>query len=99
MSTDTLLAATAGAAAVLGFWTMIRFPLFGPRTLIGAAANAVVALGANAVAPTFVAWVAGSVHGGAYLALFGIVLPALAYAFWAVGRLVGTAQRAVAGER
>ena len=97
MSIQSLLTATAVGAALLGGWAVVRFPGFGPKSLIGASVNACVALALNALAPSFVADVAR--EAGAYVALFGIVLPALCYAFWAGGCLFRVAQSALARAR
>ena len=99
MSIQSLLTATGVAAALLGCWGVVRFPGFGPKTLIGASANACIALAANAVAPPFVADVARGAPTGPYVALFAIVLPALCYAFWAGGCLLRVAQHALARTR
>ena len=99
MSIQSLLTATAVAAALLGCWGVLRFPGFGPKTLMGATVNVCVALAANALAPPLVAAVARASLGGPYLALFGIVLPALCYAFWAGGCLIRVAQRALSSQR
>jgi hypothetical protein len=99
MSIETLLTATAVAGALLGFWAVVRFPLLGPRTLPGAAVNVGAALAVNAFAPPLVAAIAHDAPAGAYVALFGVVLPALSYAFWAGGCLVRIAQQALSGLR
>ena len=99
MSIQSLLTATAVAAALLGCWGVVRFPDFGPKTLIGASVNVAVALLTNALAPAFVAGAARGAPAGAYVALFGIVLPALVYAFWAGGCLIRVAQNALARAR
>jgi len=99
MSIQSLLTATAVDAALLGGWAVVRFPGFGPKSLIGASVNACVALALNAVAPSFVADVARGAPAGPYVALFGIVLPALCYAFWAGGCLFRVAQSALARAR
>ena len=99
MSIQSLLTATAVAAALLGCWGVIRFPGFGPKTLASATLNVCVALAANALAPPLVASVARGGPAGPYLALFGLVLPALCYAFWAGGCLIRIAQQALSSQR
>jgi multisubunit Na+/H+ antiporter MnhG subunit len=99
MSVQSLLTATAVAAALLGCWGVVRFPDFGPRTLTGATLNVCAALAANAFAPPLVAAVARGSTDGPYLALFGLVLPALCYAFWAGGCLIRVAQQALSSQR
>jgi len=40
MSIQSLLTATAVGAALLGGWAVVRFPGFGPKSLVGASVNA-----------------------------------------------------------
>jgi hypothetical protein len=77
------LAGLAVGSALIGFWVALRFPERGPTTIVFAlfhvlASFAVGWAAANALA-TFVSYG----RTAAFAAIFGLVLPALAYTFLA----------------
>jgi hypothetical protein len=70
--------------ALLGLWTSMRFPGIGPRKIVTAMLVLLATIAALPPASQILGWSIG--HGGktgAFLALFGVVLPALTALFWA----------------
>jgi hypothetical protein len=97
MGTGELVLALAVGAALLALWTIARFPDAGPQTFRTAGLNVVVAFGLGwAIAPLVSA---SSTRGlaGVYFAVFAIILPSLAYIFWACGSLMRVLAHAMGG--
>lgn len=74
MTITGILYADLVAAALLAFWTLLRFPRFGPRSLGRAIAAFLVAQVLGSVGPAFVG---PAIHlpFGFYVVLLGIALP------------------------
>lgn len=89
MDSSKLIAAYCLGGAGLAFWVLLRFPRFGPRTILGAAAAVIAAFAVAAVVPSLLqASIAGGSRAGGILALLGLVLPTLAAMFWSAGCLL-----------
>jgi hypothetical protein len=74
----------ACGAALLAVWLVVRFPTFGPSSIMGSTGLLIAAFGVASVVPAFVQWlVAGGSLIGGFFALVGLVLPTLALMFWA----------------
>lgn len=73
-------------AALLGFWVVVRFPSFGPRSMWSAMLLTGLTLCLLSPLPA----VAGNVAAaaGAPTALLFVVLPALTVLFWSMGCLI-----------
>ena len=89
MSKETFLFFLVIGAATLAFWVAARFPRFGPSNLNAAFMHVLLTFGVGfALAPTM-----GLVEGaGAFVAVFGVALPALTYMFLAGIWLLRAAQ-------
>ena len=74
MTITGILYADLIAAALLVFWTMLRFPTFGPKSLGGAIAAFLVAQILGSVGPAFVG-PAMRMPYGFYVVLLGVALP------------------------
>jgi hypothetical protein len=89
MDASKLIAAYCVGGAGLAFWVLVRFPRFGPRTIIGAAAAVIGAFTIAAVVPFLLqALIAAGSRTGAFVALLGLVLPTLAAMFWSAACLL-----------
>jgi hypothetical protein len=79
----SILLVYACGAALLAVWLVVRFPTFGPSSVIGSTGLLLAAFGVASIVPIFVEWLIaeGSVLGG-FFALVGLVLPTLALMFW-----------------
>lgn len=85
MSGTTLAEIYCVAGALLGLWTFARFPSLAPTKLRGAMLALVAAVGALALVPPILGYgIAQGGKAGAFLGLFGAVLPALTALFWAI---------------
>jgi hypothetical protein len=70
--------------ALLGLWTFARFPTLAPKSLSNAMLVLLAAIAGLAPASQILGWSIGQAgQAGAFLALFGAVLPALTALFWA----------------
>ena len=80
----SILFAYACGAALLAVWLVIRFPKFGPSSVIGSTGLLVAAFAVASVVPILVQLLVGggSLVAG-FFALVGLVLPTLALMFWA----------------
>jgi hypothetical protein len=87
----------AFGAAVLAFWLFLRYPRLGPRTLKGAFLTVGSAYGLLLV--TGAATAAAQGAAGPVVALVGVYLPLLTFAFWAGLRLFQVALAATNGFR
>jgi hypothetical protein len=89
MSRSMLLEAFCIGGAGLAFWVLVRFPGFGPRSLLGAMGAVIGAFAIAAVIPTLLsALIASGDRTGGMFGLLGLVLPALAAIFWSAGCLL-----------
>jgi hypothetical protein len=77
----------AVAAALLALWILVRFASFGPRTILWAVIQTLIAcvLLQLVVPAAFAAIDARALPGTVYLQVFGVALPFLVYAFLAGG--------------
>jgi hypothetical protein len=73
----------AAGAAALALWIIVRFANFGPRRILWAVIQAVIAcvLLQLLLPAAFGAIDASGLPAGLYLQLFGVALPLLVYAF------------------
>jgi hypothetical protein len=95
-----LISAYGVGGAALAFWILLRFPRFGPRTLLGSGAAVLAALVLTAVVPAGVrALVSAGGRTGAFAALLGLVLPTLAAIFWSAACLMRVIAEALRGPR
>ena len=76
MSNEIFALALVSGAAVLALWLHVRVPKLAPGGLAPIVLHGALAFLALKLIPGD-----GSVPGGAYLLIFGIALPALAYIF------------------
>jgi hypothetical protein len=76
----------AAGAALLGFWTVARFPLFGPQTFGSALVLVVAAFVLQSPLLTLVGPVITSV--GVSAGVLVVILPSLTLLFWTLGCLV-----------
>ena len=84
MDVHSILFVYACGAAVLAVWLVVRFPKFGPRSVIGSTGLLIGAFAVAAVVPGVIQWlVAGGSAVAGFFALVGLVLPTLALMFWA----------------
>jgi hypothetical protein len=88
MTITTFLLALATGAAVIGFWTALRFPSFGPTSFQGALLHVGVSMAAGWAAASGVSALAAEGRPGTIVALFGVLLPALVYTFLAAAWLM-----------
>jgi hypothetical protein len=96
----SVLFAYACGAALLAVWLVVRFPAFGPNSIVGSIALLFGACVVASVVPAPVQWLADSdgVVGG-FFALVGLVLPTLALMFWSFVRLFRAFTRLLPGLR
>lgn len=70
--------------ALMGFWAYARFPAIAPTRITSAMLVLLATIAALAPASQILGWSIGQGgQAGAFLALFGAVLPALTALFWA----------------
>jgi hypothetical protein len=93
MSKETFLFFLVVGAASLALWVSLRFPRFGPSTLMTALMHIAATFCVGyALTPTM-----GLAAGrGVFLAVFGVALPALTYMFLAGIWLLRVAQSSLA---
>jgi hypothetical protein len=95
-----LISAYGVGGAALAFWILLRFPRFGPRTLLGSGMVVLGALVLSAVVPACVAALVSTLgRAGAFAALLGLVLPTLAAIFWSTACLMRVIAEALRGPR
>jgi hypothetical protein len=86
---DALVSSYCIGGASLAFWVLVRFPRFGPRTIMGATAAVIAAFTIAAVVPSLLqASIAAGSRTGGLAALVGLVLPTLAAIFWSFACLL-----------
>src|SRR5919201_3150693 len=84
----SILLVYACGAAVLAVWLVVRYPKFGPNTVMGSTGLLVAAFAVAAVVPRFVQALVGDGNTiGGFFSLVGLVLPTPALMFWAAVRL------------
>ena len=86
MGATSVLGVFAVGAALLGFWTVARFPSVGPQTVPSGLIAAAAVFVLQAPLLSLVGSVAFSL--GVAAALLFVVLPSLTLLFWASGCLV-----------
>ena len=86
MSSTSAVLVFAIGAAFLGFWTVARFPSFGPQTFRTALPATVAVFMLQSPLPSLVRAVVDT--AGVAPALLFVVLPALTLLFWTSGCLV-----------
>jgi len=96
MSIQAFLCFEVAGAAGLALWTVARFPRLGPKSLKPAIAICVAALALVQALPVAIVEVVRLPHG-AYLAIFGCVLPGLVLAFLAAAWLIRSLAGALGG--
>ena len=70
--------------ALLGFWAYARFPMLAPKSLATAMLVLLATIAGLGPASQILGWSIGQAGpSGAFLGLFGAVLPALTALFWA----------------
>jgi hypothetical protein len=84
-------------AALLGFWTVVRFPSLGPQTLTAALITAAAFFVLQWPLLAFVDPVIAT--AGVPTALLFVILPSLALLFWSSGCLVRTLVALIAPHR
>ena len=96
----SILFVYACGAALLAVWLVIRFPAFGPNSVMGSTGLLLAAFGVASIVPSVVQWL---VDGGSvitsFFALLGLVLPTLALMFWAFVLLFRAFARMMPGVR
>jgi len=96
----SILFAYACGAALLAVWLVVRFPTFGPSSVIGSIGMLFAACVVASVVPPAVQWLAdGDGVVGGFFALVGLVLPTLALMFWSFVRLFRAFARLLPGLR
>jgi hypothetical protein len=83
MTIPQFLVGLAVGSALIGFWIALRFPDRGPSTIHFALFHVMASFVAGWAAAGALATVAGFGTTAAFAAIFGLVLPALAYTFLA----------------
>jgi len=84
-------------AALLGFWTVVRFPALGPQTLTSALITALAFFVLQSPLLAFADRVIAS--AGVATALLFVILPSLTLLFWASGCLVRSLVTLIAPHR
>jgi hypothetical protein len=80
----SILLAYSCGAAVLAVWLAVRFPTFGPSSVMGSTGLLLAAFVVASVVPLLVQLLVGGGNlVGGFVALIGLVLPTLALMFWA----------------
>jgi hypothetical protein len=88
MDVHSILLAYACGAALLAVWLVVRFPDFGPSTVMTSTGTLLAAFVVAAVVPPVVQALVGDGNRlGGFVSLVGLVLPTLALVFWASLRL------------
>jgi len=86
LSAHAVALSYAVGAALLGLWLYARYPTFGPRTMRTALLTVAGAYGMLLVAGPATA--EAQALAGTVVALVGVYLPILAFAFWAAAHLL-----------
>lgn len=89
MTATKLISLYCLGGAGLAFWLLIRFPGFGPKSILRAAVAVLAAFIVAAFVPLLLeaSIAAGELTGG-LVALFGLVLPTLTAIFWSAACLL-----------
>src|SRR4051794_17090629 len=98
MSAQSFGLALMVASALLAFWILWRYAGFGPKSILWAAVNVIVAYAALRTVPFAIDRIGTSGPTRVeYVEIFGIALPALVYAFlsggWMARLAVGLLRR------
>ena len=80
-NTETFLLALGAGAAFLAFWLVARFPDRAPANFRVAMIHVMASFGIGWVAPTAFGVAISFGRTAAFVAIFGILLPVLVYAF------------------
>ena len=100
MNAPQLMCSYCVGGAGLAFWVFMRFPRFGPRTIMGATGALIAAFMVAGVVPSLLqAIVAAGSRAGAVVALIGLVLPTLAAFFWSAACLLRAFTGLLSGSR
>jgi hypothetical protein len=83
LSIEQFLAALAVGSAVIGFWIAVRFPERTPENMAKALLHVFVSFGVGWAAAGALTTLTAYGKTAAFVAIFGLVLPALAYTFLA----------------
>jgi len=83
LSIQEFLVALAVGSALIGFWVAMRFPDRTPQNMAKALLHVFVSFGVGWAAATALATITAYGRTAAFAAIFGLVLPALAYTFLA----------------
>jgi hypothetical protein len=83
MTIPQFLVGLAVGSALIGFWIALRFPDRGPTTIHFALFHVMASFAVGWAAADALATIAGFGTRAAFAAIFGLVLPALAYTFLA----------------
>jgi hypothetical protein len=83
MTIQQFLVGLAVGSALIGFWIALRFPDRGPTTFHFALFHVMASFAIGWAAANALATIAGYGTTAAFTAIFGLVLPALAYTFLA----------------
>jgi hypothetical protein len=93
MSAQSFLIFLTVGAALLGLWTVVRFPRLGPTSLAGSLIQLALALLVGmAVSPLMSVVVGSGLPLAGFIAIFGLALPALTYMFLTGAWLIRFAQ-------
>jgi hypothetical protein len=95
-SVEIFLLALGVGAALIAFWIALRFPERGPQDFKAAMAHVFLSLGVGWFTPAAFGYVISYGRVAAMPAIFGILLPALVYAFLAVAWFLKLAHGAIA---
>jgi hypothetical protein len=83
VSIQEFLAALAVGSAVIGFWLAVRFPDRAPENMARVLLHLFVSFGLGWAAADALAAITAYGKTAAFCAIFGLVMPALAYTFLA----------------
>jgi hypothetical protein len=83
LSIQEFLAALAVGSALIGFWVAVRFPDRTPENMARALLHVLLSFGVGWAAADALTTVTAYGKTAAFLAIFGLVMPALAYTFLA----------------
>jgi hypothetical protein len=83
MTIPQFLLGLAVGSALIGFWIALRFPDRGPTTIHFAVFHVMASFAVGWVATDALARITAFGTAAAFAAIFGLVLPALAYTFLA----------------
>jgi hypothetical protein len=83
LSIQEFLAALAVGSALIGFWVAVRFPDRAPENMARALMHVLLSFGVGWAAADALTTVTAYGKTAAFIAIFGLVMPALAYTFLA----------------